>query len=65
MEIYLALQGDLSPFERQFLTSIQKKTLDNLSPKQQALLIKILQKIFPRADFRNIFSHGASVKAEG
>ena len=65
MALFLALQGELSHFERQFLTSIQKKPLDNLSPKQQALTIKILKKIFPRAEFQYIFSHGTSGQGKG
>lgn len=65
MALFLALQGELSPFERKFLTSIQKKPLDNLSLKQQALTIKILKKIFPRAEFQHIFSYGASGQGKG
>jgi len=50
MQVYLALSGELTAFEKTFLLSISKQ-LYKLSPKQIALAQKILGKYFSRDNF--------------
>jgi hypothetical protein len=46
--IFLYLQIEPTPFEKDFLKSCRKR-IDELSPKMYALLLKLLRKRYPRS----------------